>query len=271
MHSCAASLREGLTPRCAELALYHPSAVFNCSHLRRLAHQPDEYYADLSRARAGTGGSSAWRKQLQPMLFAVGFGDTGTRSLNGALEALQVGSVHNAPKELIEAVATGDFGKLYHQGRRRVEAYTDDPVGGLWSILTGGFENYRVILTTRAAYHRNSGAERLCMTSKTGTRVWHRDKERFSICIQYGRGCAEDMAENVQLEHEHAATVVAAVPPSRLLIMNLSDPNSWRFERLAQFLNRTACVGGRMPPAGGTACPNPSARERNEARLSQFG
>ena len=226
--SCARTLQTALSPICAEHALYRPTATFNCTHLRALAMQPEAHIASLGRR---------WRVYDAPLVFGVGFGDTGTRSLQCSLNGLHVRSEHNTPQELLQAVQRHDFGHILG----RAQAYTDDPIAGLWKILFAAFPHARFVLTTRSDYHRDSGYA--CITSSTGTRVWHREKERLGQCLQYGRGCPENRQENVLLEREHTARVIADVPPERLLVMNLSD-GSFSRGRLARFLNRSYILEG---------------------------
>ncbi len=200
------------------------------------------------------------RVGLQPpgvrahMLKVIGAGlsRTGTHSLHLAMQMLGFRSIHYDQSRLNDVL----FGENQSPSFRRyddVEAVFDLPAACFYRELLEAYPDAKVILTIRDLeswwrsidVHFNQLAqvadeERFAVRAarRLGVRFKNSETDIFRRRLRnfaYGSPTATEFLYKKRFA-EHNEAVISSVPPTRLLIMNLSTGDGW--EKLCAFLER---------------------------------
>ena len=93
------------------------------------------------------------------MVLGTGLGDTGTRSVAAAVDALGIPSCHRTytTADLLLNSTRYDFSAFERTGAR---AYFDTPMAFLWPRLACAFPNYKIVHTTRLHYSRHYSGDK---------------------------------------------------------------------------------------------------------------
>ena len=118
------------------------------------------------------------------MVLGTGLGDTGTRSVAAAVDALGIPTCHRTytTADLLLNSTRYDFSAFERAGAR---AYFDTPMAFLWPRLACAFPNYKIVHTTRVHYSRHFGGDHC---DGRGARKYERE-ESIVRCLDYGTYC----------------------------------------------------------------------------------
>lgn len=161
-------------------------------------------------------------------VIGAGFGRTGTHTLNLALEKLGFGPCHHmedvmaSPEQKAWFRAAGrgepvDWDEVYAGYKSAV----DWPTVYFWRELAGHFPAAKLILTVRNSEDWYKSA-RATIFANAGTP----DPDSFGRAVVQGKvfgGRIDDETHCIEVLEAHNAEVIAAFPPSRLLIYNVAD------------------------------------------------
>jgi len=160
------------------------------------------------------------------MIFAVGFGATGTKSLTWALDRLGFSTQHHCVGAPLQALIHRNFSAL-----TQYDAHLDDPFGALWPILADVFPNARFIVTTRIGYHRGTQRNEYCVEHTT-------NNDKVSHCLMYGELCAmKDALPTTSAREQENVLALQQRFGKNVLVLNVSNHvESLTYKRLAGFL-----------------------------------
>ena len=204
----------------------------------------------LLRLRRG-----AWSNATSshPLLLGVGHGKTATKSLNKALTMIGLRTAHfygagiyGLLRDNVAEVGGHPFA-LSVGDARHVDAVLDTPVVDFYHELLLAYPNARVILTVRDARSWLRSQQKFYARFARGCRRWLAPWRRGSNLV-YGTECpSPEQALKRYLTHNR--NVVDAVPPDRLLVMDIAAGDGWN--KLCPFLGleRHAC-----PPTNVSRC-----------------
>jgi hypothetical protein len=171
-------------------------------------------------------------------VLGVGLSKTGTSSLHSALSLLGLKSIHNDDRRLnaviFGATAQPDF-RVYDD----VDAVLDIPSACFYDELLAAYPEAKCILTVRSEDAWWASIEH---HFNTKTPVDSEEKHPFKWTVRnlvYGSSRAKEFLFRKRYR-EHNERVRARVPPSRLLVLDISAGDGW--EKLCPFL------GEPIPP-----------------------
>lgn len=197
---------------------------------------------------------SRLNRDKQGKVFCIGYGKTGTTSLEGALIKFGYSLGNQAVGEmLVKDWSDGDYNRILGFCHT-AEAFQDLPFGvrNLYKILDDNFANSKFILTVRESpevwydsmirFHTklfSSDIERLpdevdLMNSKYRYKGWILDMMKF--LFDYPNIGLYDQEQYIKsyLEHIHDVELYFKDRPNDLLVLNVSEEGS--YQKLAAFL-----------------------------------
>ncbi|KAH8097690.1 hypothetical protein JL720_590 [Aureococcus anophagefferens] len=174
------------------------------------------------------------------LVLGTGLGDTGTRSVAKAVDALGVPTCHRttATLEALGASNRRDMTPFASSG-----AWFDTPLASVWRRVACSFPNYKVVHTTRAGdrprYHRDYSH------GKSKCRADTKEHYLISRCLEYGTTCPT-LADALVAFDGVAASLDRHAPRDKVHVMNMST--GFRLFPLAAFLGKPVPRGMRGVP-----------------------
>jgi hypothetical protein len=171
-------------------------------------------------------------------VIGAGFGRTGTFSLNLALEMLGLGPCHH-----MADVMQSDQQKAWFRAAGRGEAVdwdqvyegfnsaVDWPTAHFWRELAAHFPNAKIILTTRDPAKWFESATQTIFNTMSD----EANPDTFGVAVirkKVFNNRLTDKAHVMSVIEAHNRAVIAAIPPERLLVYQVSE--GW--PRLCAFL-----------------------------------
>lgn len=172
-------------------------------------------------------GIKAGIKEAAVEILGVGLSRTGTRSLDAALQQLGYKTLHWASERLRDIFE----GRIQFPNFRRyddVDAVTDIPAAYFWRELWAAYPHLKFIYTGR---NQDEWYESV---AKHYARI--PDTEPPLQTLVYGSTKPTPWLYKKHFR-DHLENIVLAVPPERLLMMNIFNGDGW--EKLCPFLERS--------------------------------
>jgi len=175
------------------------------------------------------------------LVLGTGLGDTGTRSVAKAVDALGVPTCHRtaATLEALGASNRRDMTPFASSG-----AWFDTPLASVWRRVACSFPNYKVVHTTRAGYHRDFSTQ-TNSHGKSKCRAETTEHLLVARCLEYGTTCPT-LADALVAFDGVAASLDRHAPRDKVHVMNMST--GFRLFPLAAFLGKPVPRGMRGVP-----------------------